>query len=103
MSPQKNVPIIDALPEHYPYRDDGCDASPSCLRCPLPYCKYDDPIAYHRDIRESRDREVLRVSRAQDKTVPQLARHFGLSQRTVHRILQRARHPVCDTQDVNSL
>ncbi|MBF8266516.1 MAG: hypothetical protein HW388_24 [Dehalococcoidia bacterium] len=91
MSPQKNVPIIDALPEHYPYRDDGCDVSPSCLGCHLPCCKYDDPTAYYQQIRESRDQEVVQVSRTQGKTVPQLAQHFGLSQRTVHRILQRAR------------
>jgi hypothetical protein len=23
--------------------DTGCDASPSCLRCPLPRCKFDEP------------------------------------------------------------
>ena len=91
MAPQKNVPIIDTLPENYAYRDDGCDVSPSCLGCPLPYCKYDNPTAYYQQIRESRDLEVVQVSRTQGKTVPQLARHFSLSQRTVHRILQRAR------------
>ena len=36
MSPRKNEPIIDALPEHYPYRDNGCNVSASCLNCPLP-------------------------------------------------------------------
>jgi hypothetical protein len=92
MSPRKNVPIIDDLPEHYPYRDDGCDVSPSCLGCPLPWCKYDDPVAYHRELQESRDRKVVQVKLTQEKTVPQLAQHFGLSQRTIHRILERARH-----------
>ena len=92
MSPQKNVPIIDALPEHYPYRDDGCDVAPSCLYCPLPWCKYDDPVAYHRELRESRDMEVIQVKRNQGKSVPQLAQHFGLSQRTIHRILERTKH-----------
>ncbi len=24
--------------------DDGCEYSPTCLRCPLPLCKYDDPV-----------------------------------------------------------
>ena len=24
--------------------DDGCEYSPSCLQCPLPVCKYDDPV-----------------------------------------------------------
>ena len=58
-------------------------------RCP--WCKYDDPVAYHRELRLSRDREVMQVKREQGKTVPQLARHFGLSERTIHRIMERAR------------
>ena len=41
MTSRKGVPTMDMLPEHFPYRDDGCDVSPSCLRCPLPRCKYD--------------------------------------------------------------
>jgi len=28
--------------EHF-VPDDGCEYSPSCLLCPLPVCKYDDP------------------------------------------------------------
>ena len=91
MSPRRNEPVIDVLPEQHQYRDEGCDVSPSCLRCPLPWCKYDDPAAYHRELRLSRDREVMQVKREQGKTVPQLARHFGLSERTIHRILERAR------------
>ncbi len=91
MSPRRNEPVIDVLPEQHQYRDEGCSVSPSCLRCPLPWCKYDDPAAYHRELRLSRDREVMQVKRDQGKTVPQLARHFGLSERTIHRILERAR------------
>ncbi|MBI2856395.1 MAG: helix-turn-helix domain-containing protein [Chloroflexi bacterium] len=103
MSPRRNEPIIDALPEHYPYKDDGCDISPSCLRCPLPRCKYDDPVAYYRELREGRDQEVVRVRHIQGKTVPQLARRFGVSQRTIHRILSRARHVPGDTEGDNFL
>ena len=91
MSPRRNEPVIDVLPEQHQYRDEGCSVSPSCLRCPLPWCKYDDPAAYHRELRLSRDREVMQVKRNEGKTVPQLARHFGLSERTIHRILERAR------------
>jgi len=29
--------------ENY-FVDDGCEYSPSCLQCPLPVCKYDDPV-----------------------------------------------------------
>ena len=81
---------MDALPENYPYRDDGCEASRSCLRCHLPWCKYDDPTAYHRARRESRDTRVIEIRNAQGGTVEQLAKHFGVSQRTIHRILERS-------------
>ena len=73
MSPRRNEPVIDVLPEQHQYRDEGCSVSPSCLRCPLPWCKYDDPAAYHRELRLSRDREVMQVKREQGKSVPQLA------------------------------
>ncbi len=36
-------PRIDALPEHTRYNDNGCDLYPSCLRCPLPRCRYEEP------------------------------------------------------------
>ena len=91
MARKRNEPIIDALPEHYPYRDTGCEVSPSCLRCPLLRCKYDDPGWLQRGLRQRRDEEVLRVRSAKQLTVPQLAERFGLSERTVHRILSRSR------------
>ena len=91
MSPRKSVSSIDSLPEQFPYRDNGCEVSPSCLECPLPACKYDDPAAYHRQVRESRDREIVDAKSVQGKSVPQIADHFGLSQRTIHRVLERAK------------
>lgn len=91
MSPRKSVPTIDSLPEQFTYRDNGCEVSPSCLECPLPACKYDDPTAYYRQIRESRDREIIDAKRVEGKSVSQIASHFGLSQRTIHRVLERAR------------
>ena len=30
----------DTLPENTRYKDDGCDASLTCLECPLSLCKY---------------------------------------------------------------
>ncbi len=41
----------DALPEHADYRDTGCDLAPSCLRCPLRRCRYDEPRAVRRSWR----------------------------------------------------
>ena len=43
----------DSLPEHARYKDEGCELSPSCLRCPLPRCQYDErPLDYALTSRE---------------------------------------------------
>ena len=83
--------LRDSLPEAHPYRDDGCDLAPACLRCPLPRCKYDDPGWYRREIRDDRDRQIVLLNRRESLTVPQLSSRFGVSQRTVFRVLQAAR------------
>ena len=82
--------VIDTVPERYPYRDDGCEVSPSCLRCPLPQCKYDDPGWFQRQKRGERDRRVMTALAESDLSVPQVATLFALSQRTIFRILRRA-------------
>ena len=82
--------LTDVLPERYPYRDDGCEASPSCLRCPLPQCKYDDPGWLQRHRRNERDSEVVTALREQGFSVPEVAQRFEMSQRTVFRIVKRA-------------
>ncbi len=80
---------MDVLPEYFPYRDDGCDASASCLKCPLPTCKYDDPGLFHRERRARRDQQVQEAHRRNGVTILDLSRRFHISQRTVHRILAR--------------
>jgi hypothetical protein len=78
----------DTLPENTRYRDDGCDVAARCLDCPLPVCKYDDPGWLQRENRHDRDVEILR-RRDQGQPIPAIAHRFGLSTRTVHRVLQR--------------
>lgn len=95
MSSIKGVPAMDVLPEHFPYRDDGCGVSPSCLRCPLRQCRYDSDANgnrnwLQREGRAHRDSQVLQTRRREGATVVELARRFAISQRTVHRILARA-------------
>ena len=89
--PKPRPLLLDALPEHYTYRDDGCDVSPSCLRCPLPQCKHDEPGWYQRMQRVQRDRTISRLRRREGLSVTQLARRFGVSKRTVFRALHRAK------------
>lgn len=80
---------LDILPELYPYRDDGCEVSRSCLQCPLPRCKHDDPGWLRREARDLRDQEILEARRREQLTVPELAHRFGVSERTVFRAVQR--------------
>ena len=81
----------DTLPENVIYRDDGCEVSPSCLTCPLVVCKFDDPGWLRRIGRLSRDMRVVDVRRREGLSVSELAARFGLSSRTIHRIIQSER------------
>ncbi len=78
----------DTLPENTRYKDDGCDVSTSCLDCPLSLCKYDDPGWLQRESRRTRDDEIFRL-REERVPVAEISKRFGISTRTVHRIVQR--------------
>ncbi len=82
----------DALPENTSYADTGCDIHPSCLTCPLVRCRYDDPGGARKIFSEERDRAIIQLSRDGRLTVDGLARRFGVSRRTVFRVLARARN-----------
>jgi hypothetical protein len=81
----------DALPEFTHYRDEGCDLYPSCLTCPLPRCRYDKPGGARAIFNLRRDREIRHLRRRQKLPVDTLARRYGVSRRTVFRILRRGR------------
>jgi hypothetical protein len=81
----------DALPEFTRYRDEGCDFHPSCLTCPLPRCRYDEPGGVRALLNLGRDREIFHLRRRQGLAVETLARRYGVSRRTVFRILQRGK------------
>ncbi len=79
----------ELLPDEVHYQDEGCDLYPACLRCPLPCCRYDEPGRLQRDARLGRDREVLRLVRENGHSPNELAASYGVSVRTVYRILKR--------------
>lgn len=83
----------DALPEHVDYRDTGCDLYPSCLRCPLPQCRYEVNGGATAMLRTGRDASILTAARRDGATVDDLARMFGLSRRTIFRVLEREKRP----------
>jgi len=80
----------DLLPEYCQYTDEGCEFAGSCLGCSLPRCVYDLPGGKQRWLKEMRDEEVVKQFADEGKGVKELATIFGVSQRTVQRILKRA-------------
>lgn len=88
---RKNQPLVDNLYDQFPYRDTGCDLHPACLTCPLPRCRYDEPIWRGQDERGERDSEIVRMRTKQALSIQQLAVEFGVSTRTVHRILRKGK------------
>ena len=87
-----------SMPEdgtHYEayYKDTGCSIAPSCLKCPLPRCRYDLPIIPSATVhRLARDAKVLAGMEQYDLTVEEAAERYGLAQRTIFRIKERERH-----------
>ena len=79
---------LDLLPEYCRYRDDGCEFADSCLNCPFPECIYAQPGGRQQWLKRLRDKEVLRLFTAQGKGAKELALMFGVSQRTIQRILK---------------
>jgi hypothetical protein len=77
---------FDALPENTHYRDDGCEVSQSCLDCPLPRCRYEEPGGLRALLNEQRDRQIIQL-REQGMPVAELADYFGVSRRTVFRVI----------------
>ena len=77
--------------EFYHYEDTGCEASESCLDCPLPVCKYDDPVWYQRNRRLARDFRMLHIMNRESLSVEEAAERFSVTVRTVFRIMQRCR------------
>jgi adenine-specific DNA glycosylase len=79
--------LLDPLPEFCHYRDEGCEASPSCLKCPLATCIYDEKGGWKHFIKESRNAEIKKLYHKGVATSA-IARQFGLSQRSIQRIVK---------------
>lgn len=72
------------------YEDKGCQASPSCLTCPLPQCKYDDPASFNKLKQVKKDLGILNEMQAENLTVNETAKRFSVSTQTILRILRRS-------------
>ncbi len=87
---RNRAPRRDALPEHTQYADTGCDIHESCLTCPLVRCRYDEPGGARKLLSEDRDRDILSLRR-QGRPISAIAARFGISRRTVFRVLAHDR------------
>ena len=66
--------------------------SDSLLDCPLPQCVHDsDRQEAQRLAALERAREKVRLIQEKGWTVPEAARHFGVTRRAIFRLLQKAR------------
>lgn len=91
VNPGTGICATDDASEFYHYADTGCEASDSCLDCPLPKCRYDDPAWYQRNRRLARDFRVVHTMQQEALSIEDTAERFGITNRTVFRILQRCR------------
>ncbi len=76
------------------YRDTGCKESKSCLSCPLPQCVHDGPLARreseHRyDAERANAVEIAAQTMSRSRAVTEVARAYGVTKRTILRILKR--------------
>ena len=73
------------------YEDDGCVISSKCIECPLPECKYDDPLWYAKYRTISKYRVVLYLLKMPHTTedMQNMARHYNLTTRTLFRLKKK--------------
>jgi len=82
---------LDLLPEYCHYHDAGCVFADSCLNCPLPMCVHDEPGGRQRLLKRWRAEEMDRLFINEGKSTKELADIFGVSLRTVQRIIKAIR------------
>ena len=82
---------VDTAPEFCHYEDTGCEVWSSCLECPLPQCRFDDPTWYHQYKRLAKDARMCKIIYSEGLTAEQAAKRFSVTVRTVFRIMQRCR------------
>ena len=68
------------------FKDDGCELAPSCLSCPLEFCKYDDPYQTERVVYSDRRLKILAL-KAKGLTTTSINRITGISKGVIRRIV----------------
>lgn len=68
------------------YEQDGCEVAPTCLACPLPMCRYEVKGGLRAIMNLGRNAEIVERRKSGEKP-DELAGDFGVSRRTVFRVL----------------
>ena len=89
---QRSYPARERDPIMTQLMDDGCEVSGSCLKCPLPQCRYDDPVGYQAFKRNQKDQEWFKIANEEGLSNQQAADRFGVTPRTMFRIKARAQN-----------
>ena len=79
----------DALPEHTHYADSGCELFRACLECPFAHCQYETPGGAGAIRRGTRNTALAIAAGGDGVSAGELAAMFGLSTRTVFRVLRQ--------------
>lgn len=81
---------FDIIPDDINWKDTGCEIYSSCLNCPLDKCMEEEPRGRQRLRMLARSNRMAEL-REQGKSIPEIARCFQVSQRTVQRALARVK------------
>ena len=77
----------DSRPEFVHYKDEGCELAPSCLECPFDRCLLEEGGVATVQKKE-RNQEIKELAE-KGMTVPELAEKYGVSDRTIQRVLSK--------------
>jgi len=86
MASPQTAAKTDSLPDDSNWKDHGCEFHPACLSCPLSSCIEEQPRGKQKLRMLARAGHMAQLKR-QGKTTGEIARLFGVSQRTVQRVL----------------
>ena len=77
---------IDTFAENASHPDTGCEASKSCLACPLPRCLHDRPY-----VNRLQERNAAMLKDRQSMMLIEVAKKWGVATRTAFRAIERAK------------
>lgn len=93
----------DSLPEGVDYfseKYDGCEYSVTCLNCPLPECRFDNPLEFKAESFARRNAMIWRWRTEVGMSVLEISRQLKLAKRTVFGILAKGPHEMDPLDEV---